>query len=110
MKPTIWKRLKSQRGLIVSLVVFALILGAIFSLTGEVGQRSEKNQLHIVRDAVKRATVTCYAVEGCYPPTLDHLERHYGLAFDANRYAVVYDAFASNIMPSIRVIAKEGVE
>ncbi|MFA6948020.1 MAG: hypothetical protein WCQ72_03485 [Eubacteriales bacterium] len=57
----------------------------------------------ILRCAIERAAVSCYATEGVYPPTLDYLCENYGVSVDISRYAVDYDCFASNIMPSVIV-------
>ena len=54
----------------------------------------------------RRAALTCYAVEGAYPQSLEELERGYGLAYNKDAYIVSYDAFASNIMPNIQVLRK----
>ena len=61
-----------------------------------------------VRDAVRNAALTCYAVEGAYPEDLQYLRDHYGLAYDASRYKVTYDAFASNLLPDIYVVEVGG--
>lgn len=48
--------------------------------------------------------MACYAAEGIYPPNLDYLREHYGIQIDETRYMVVYDVFASNLMPDITVL------
>ena len=106
MRPGFWTRVKKWRGLIVSIVVFALIITLIYALLGGVEEKSATNQLELVENAVDRAVQTCYAVEGRYPQKLDYLTAHYGLAYDTNNYLVSYNAFASNILPDIRVISK----
>ena len=94
------------RGFLVSLIVFfALIYGGV-SLFRGVSTASSQAQTELVRSAVRRAAVTCYAVEGAYPTTLDYLKRHYGLVYDEENYFVLYDAFASNILPEILVTEK----
>ena len=70
------------------------------------GSSSEEMEEQLVLDAVRAAALTCYAVEGAYPRTLEELERGYGLAYNRDAYIVVYDAFASNIMPDIQVLRK----
>ena len=35
---------------------------------------------------------------------LEYLEEHYGIQVDRDRYTVVYDAFASNLMPDVTVM------
>ena len=57
-----------------------------------------------LEDTIRRAAVTCYAVEGVYPPTVDYMEQHYGVRIDTKRYTVFYDAFAENLMPDITVL------
>ena len=59
-----------------------------------------------MRSAVRRAAVTCYAVEGAYPTTLEYLKKHYGLVYDEENYFVFYNAFASNILPELIVTEK----
>lgn len=56
-----------------------------------------------VRDAVLRAAAQCCAVEGSYPHTLRHLEQHYGLTVNHDDYVVIYEAYASNVTPSVVV-------
>ena len=77
-----------------------LFLSALSNLND--GRRSEgRDQLET---AVRRSTVACYAAEGIYPPDLEYLEEHYGLQVDRAQYTVIYDAFASNLMPDITVL------
>lgn len=95
------------RGLIVTVAVFAALALGAYLLAGAVGTKARADSMRIVRDAVRRAALTCYAIEGRYPRTLSYLERNYGLTYDEKNYVVVYDAFASNVMPGISVLSKE---
>ena len=98
------------RGLLISLIVFGALIYGGMSLFRGVGTASSKAQTELVRSAVRRAAVTCYAVEGAYPSTLDYLKRHYGLVYDEENYFVFYNSFATNIMPEIRVTEKGASE
>ena len=69
------------------------------------GQRSEGMQQ--LEDAIRRSAAACYAAEGIYPPTLAYLEEHYGVQMDEERYTVIYDVFASNLMPDVTVLVNE---
>ena len=81
------------------LAVWAL-LAAVANL--ELGRTREgRRQLE---DTLRRASVTCYATEGIYPPTLTYLEEHYGVQIDTKYYTVYYNAFAENLMPDITVL------
>ena len=94
------------RGLALTLAVFAALFGGAVAAFQKIGSSSENMEEQLVLDAVRRAALTCYAVEGAYPQTLKELERGYGLAYNRDAYIVSYDAFASNIMPSIQVLRK----
>ena len=62
----------------------------------------EKGEVAI-RELVETAARQCYAVEGVYPPNLAYLEDHYGIRINKKDYFVNYDAFASNVPPSVIV-------
>ncbi len=94
------------RSLAVGLCVFAVLIAGSLALVHQISTASETAETETVRSAVRSAVLTCYAVECAYPSSLDYLKENYGLAYDEERYIVVYDAFASNIMPEIRVLEK----
>lgn len=94
------------RGLAVTLAVFALLFAVSLGMLNYIGTASEAAQIETVKNAVRNAVVTCYAVEGSYPPDVDYLVQNYGLAYDDSRFLVYYEAFASNIIPEIRVSVK----
>ncbi|MCQ2437388.1 MAG: hypothetical protein MJ099_03205 [Clostridia bacterium] len=96
-KPSLW------RGLTVTAAVFLMIVVIALSVLNGVDRRSDAAQTQLVKDAVRAALMTCYAVEGAYPAELSYLTEHYGLVYDSERYVVFYDAFASNILPEVRV-------
>ena len=98
------------RGLLITLVVFIALIYCGMSLFRGVSSVSSAAQTELVQNAVRRAAVTCYAVEGAYPSTLDYLKRNYGLIYDEENYFVFYNSFASNILPEIRVTEKGASE
>lgn len=94
------------RALTITLIVLSLLFSGAVMLLGYVEQTSEEAQIDLVRNAVRNAVLTCYAVEGAYPQDVEYLVDNYGLAYDQNRFLISYDAFASNIFPDIRVNLK----
>lgn len=94
------------RGLAVTIVVFGFVLALGLSVLNVIDLKSAAAEETLVRDAVRKAVVTCYAVEGAYPADLEYLKEHYGLKYNEREYLVSYDAFASNLMPDVRVIRK----
>lgn len=84
--------------------IFAALVAIAFAIIGSLDKTGESEETLLVRNAVKRAAVSCYATEGFYPEELDYLQKNYGFSYDSSRYAVFYDSFASNLMPVIRVV------
>lgn len=83
----------------VFICMIAVFLAAVLSFSRRASQRGADT----LRDALRRASVQCYAIEGRYPPSLEYLEENYGIRIDRNRYDVFYSGFASNFMPDITV-------
>ena len=96
------------RRLMVTLAVFVVLFVGVFMLVNKVSNASDSAETELVQDAVRAAVLTCYAVEGAYPANLNYLKEYYGLAYNEDAYLVIYDAFASNIMPSIQVLELGG--
>jgi hypothetical protein len=101
------RKLAGHRGLIVTILALLMAAGAFVFLISAAGARAGAEEEARLQEAVRRAMVTCYAVEGQYPPTLSYLEANYALNFDDDRFIVSYDAFASNIMPTVSVLRRD---
>ena len=93
---------------LVGLLVLVVLLAVFGASASEMNGSSEERARQIAEDAVRRAAVTCYAVEGCYPATYEYLCENYPVGVDPEKFLVYYDVFASNIMPSISVIPVRG--
>lgn len=98
------KRKSQLPGYLLSLLVFGAVVFLFLHSVGAMQSRTEEDQLNSLADAVRRASVQCYAIEGRYPPSVEYLEEHYGIVIDRNRYNVFYDGWASNVMPDITVL------
>ena len=94
-------------GVLVSAAVFLAMLWALSRGVEGLSRAFRREEAQAVLQAVTRAAVHCYALEGAYPESLDYLEEHYGLSIDGRRYAVHYNCFASNLMPDIDVVPLE---
>ena len=111
------KQLKNSwnmvKGYVSSVVIFGIVMGIFLNGVLSVSNRMNKEGTETLRNAIARACVQCYAIEGRYPPSVQYLEENYGIRIDRNRFHVFYEGFASNIMPDITVISvseKEGRE
>lgn len=88
-------------------IIIAILFIPIFIYVIHVADTSSSNEaMRLVTESIKRATITCYAIEGSYPPSFQYLKDNYSISIDENTFAVHYEIFASNIMPEITVIAR----
>ena len=88
------------------LLVWAVVLALL--LFGGFRSDSTSAAENAIEQAILRTAMQCYAVEGVYPPSLEYMQENYGLQVNTSDYYVIYDAFASNQMPDVRVVAVNG--
>ncbi|MBR1735390.1 MAG: hypothetical protein IJ736_00030 [Firmicutes bacterium] len=94
---------KKRKGSIVAIGIF--IIGAVYF--GHTFMSMERNIAYDSADAVKssidNALMSCYAIEGSYPSSIDYLEKNYGVIIDKDKYSVEYAVQGSNIKPVVIV-------
>ncbi|WP_394525853.1 hypothetical protein [Lacrimispora sp. JR3] len=95
--------LKEMIGSVIPLAVFAGMIALFISGILLFSRKTDLKGAETLRDALRRASVQCYAIEGRYPPSVEYLEENYGIQIDKERYDVFYNGFASNFMPDITV-------
>ena len=93
---------------IASIAIFVVLILSFVLLINGITTKNNERELQIVRDAVKNAALTCYAVEGVYPDDLEYLREHYHLSYNEEKYHVFYEPLASNLMPFIKVAERGG--
>jgi len=86
-------------------VMAAAAVLAYFGIDGFYKSTDGKS-LTVLEDAIKKAAVQCYAIEGSYPPDLQYLADHYGIILNEDTYFYHYQVFGSNVMPDIIVLEK----
>ncbi len=96
-------RLAKRKTWILWALLLLLLLGALALLFSDGGRDLDESSALAIREAVQRSALQCYAVEGVYPPDLQYLEDNYGLQVNQEDFYVTYDAFASNLPPTVRV-------
>ena len=96
-----------RRGWLIALCVMALMVGAFYGAATLNARQAAQEQRALLEDAITRALVTCYAVEGRYPSSLSYLEENYGVQVNHSRFIVSYEAYASNQLPVVAVLEKQ---
>jgi len=85
--------------------IFIVLFLILINLSmGGTSSEIDDRQAQFLSDAVRRAAVQSYALEGRFPENISYLEENYGLIIDHNRFAVYYESMGDNILPQIRVI------
>ena len=103
------KREMRWSGVLSAVLGVALFAGvAIWMLSGvrAASEASEQEGFRQAELSVRQAAVSIYALEGAYPESYEALRQRSGIAIDEEKYAVVYEIFASNIMPEITVVRR----
>ena len=99
--------MRTMRGIAALLLVCLLGVGVIWFFSTSVNNLSREQLLEDKRqleEAITRSCVACYAAEGSYPPSLEHLQKYYGLQINTDLFTVKYEVYASNQMPEITVL------
>lgn len=95
-------------GYLLPVGTFALLAAALWFGMGDLKARNDIEGVRVTEQAVRRAAVQCYAIEGEYPPSLVYLKENYGV--ETGDYSVHYTVIASNLMPDITVFAKDSTQ
>jgi hypothetical protein len=88
--------------LFVAAAVVAVAL--VWNVASSLDRSQRDESMRMSKEAIVRATVQCYSLEGRYPPDLDYLEKNYGLTLDKDRYVYHYRTVGENMMPSIDLL------
>ena len=103
------KRAKRWSCVLSAVLGIVLFVGvAVWMLSGvrAASEASEEEGLRQAELSVRQAAVSIYALEGAYPESYEALKLSSGIAIDEEKYAVMYEIFASNIMPEITVVRR----
>ena len=99
------KSRKRRHAVIAVLVVLAVAVALVFALQS-VNRSSREQGASALRQSIMDAALRCCAIEGSYPLSLSHLEDDYGLRINHKDYIITYEAYASNIAPSVVVVPR----
>lgn len=83
------------------LIVFVIIW--LLSTINQFQNTIDEEGVKRLEEALRKAAVTCYSVEGQYPSSVEYLIDNYGIYIDVEKYHISYEVIGSNIQPEIRV-------
>ena len=96
MKKDFWKSF-------ITPVAFIAVVVAIIFWSSTMSSRASAEQANTLEEAIRRAAISCYAIEGRYPESLSYIRDNYNVIINEDDFTINYEVFASNIMPSIEV-------
>ena len=85
---------------ILAIVIAGIVLHSVLSVSPE----DIKDREDAILQTVRERALQCYVIENAYPESLAYLEENYGLTVNKDDYLIVYDLFAENQPPVIKVI------
>lgn len=97
---------RKRRRLAVWALVIVVLAVVVFFAVGAAQASTREQSTLSVRNSIIDAAKQCCAVEGSYPPSIEHLEEHYGLIVNHNDYVISYEWLADNMLPSVVVTAR----
>lgn len=98
-----------RKTLLIFLIVllgFTALFSAYSSFRKRAGSDLSDESAAAIKEAIEHAALQCYVVEGAYPVNLEYLKENYGLNINEKNYYVVYNAYAENQAPDIRIVKK----
>ena len=97
---------KTRVGVVILAVVILAVILLVYAMAGDSGKDLGEESAAAIQEAVQRSALQCYVVEGVYPPNLEYLQDNYGLQVNTEDFYVTYEAFASNLPPTVRVVVR----
>ena len=91
----------------VLFVVLAALVFCLVRASDKMGSGQQAESLKQLDASIRKATMTWYATEGVYPPSVQYLKENYGIQIDEDRYSVFYEIEGANLMPSITVMEND---
>ena len=86
----------------IVVIVFGLLLWWLVLVTDQSADVTKESGKATLKEQIGKTIRLSYSIEGVYPPSIEYLEKNYGLRID-EKYFVHYEVFADNIMPQYEV-------
>lgn len=90
-------------GMWIAMLLMLVVMLTLFGSLDHTLKQANQESLHHIEEAIRKAAIQCYALEGSYPPNVEYLEMHYGLILNSEAYFYHYEIIGSNIKPQIGV-------
>ena len=108
METKVRKRSVSEvlRGHLMAIIFFVAVFGFFIYGISSAERNSASEGRKVLEDNLRKAVVSCYALEGAYLASVQYLEENYGLTVNKEDFKVMYTPFAENLPPDVRVLVR----
>lgn len=90
-------------GMTFSIFLFIGIIAFFLITITNASREIDNNELVTLRESIDKAIVNCYAIEGAYPKDIEYIEENYGVVIDREKFIVIYEVLAPNVLPNVIV-------
>jgi len=94
----------SLASILLPVIIVAAIVWVVMFALNQAEESSRAESLRMLEEAVFRAAIHSYAVNGHFPESLEHLTERYDIFIDSSRFVVHYDVAGINLFPNIVVL------
>ena len=91
-------------GILLPVIFLGVMVLMLNAGVNRLTQSHSEESLNAVRNAISRASVQYYTLNGRYPHSVEHLAERVGLMIDFDRFIIHFEVFGSNIPPQITVL------
>lgn len=98
------KRFFRRLRFFLPILLLFLICGVFYAGIRITSGETYTNEQKTLEQALLNSAVHAYALNGCYPESLDQLLEEYSIHYDQDCFVVEYIPSGSNLFPSIDVI------
>ena len=95
-----------QKELLLPLLAGILLLSLFAVSSIHLRESSRNMEQSTLTNTVQKDITSYYAVNGCYPDSLEELREQYPIAFDEDTFRIDYQVRGANLRPDVTVIRK----
>ncbi|NBK98846.1 MAG: hypothetical protein EOM50_12645 [Erysipelotrichia bacterium] len=99
--------MKRNKMFVFQCLLFVGIVAFIYFAVMTSDESTKKESTRQIEQALEKALMTCYSVEGAYPKTLAQLVENYPVYIDEDKYMIHYIYEGANMKPDILVMRKD---
>lgn len=90
------------------LIGFFMIVILMLFVIEYIGNATARQSKETIENTLEQIVTNAYADTGKYPQSLQTIEEEHSFTYDKDQFLIVYEVFADNIRPRIRIIEREG--